>query len=80
MYLHVIMHASNNKVLLFMEIFEYTNEEMQLYCSWTDKCKNIKQKLFCNNQDIRCFKCIPWGNLHQQYNRIGKLLYEVHSL
>ena len=74
-YVHLNIICLDGKSLwISFNIISYTPTELTLACSWRSNCKN--KRLFRNDNDIRCFDCIPWGNrnISSEFTRVGKLL------
>lgn len=80
-YVHVTLRTSNDRVLVVIEAFEYDTIESNMCCTWSSACRTYKKKLWRNNDDVRCFDCVPWGNrmLSDRYVRVGKYLFEMYD-
>jgi hypothetical protein len=74
-YVHVTVRVLDGRRLwVILDVRAYTADEANLRCSW-NPCHAVagRHMLFRNGNDIRCFKCVPWGNvvLRREFVRIG---------
>lgn len=82
-HVYVCIHVSSEKIRLHLEIFEYTEKEMNCIakgCEWRrDAHAPDMSKLWKSGTDIRCLSCVPWGNakISKGFQRIGCMISEV---
>jgi hypothetical protein len=78
-FVHVYIYAFVNTIKLSFNIINYSNNDFDAICTWRKHNVNtIKLKLWRNienAQDIRCFDCVPWGNMavSKKFSRVGSL-------
>lgn len=71
-YVHLsIIIMSHKTIWVTLKVFKYTLTELNLQCTWIKHYD--KRILFRNDDDIRCFYCIPWGNykIASKFIKIG---------
>lgn len=74
-YAHLTILAIDNKsVSVYIRVIQYTLDESKYSCVI---CKNPRPvKLWQDNENIKCFDCIPWGNsnISKNFKRVGRII------
>lgn len=72
-YVHVVLRVMDGRrIWVTLDVRAYTATEATLRCGWNPS-HGHRCTLFRNGHDLRCFECVPWGNvnLRRDFVRVG---------
>ena len=73
-YVHVVLRVLDGRRLwVTLDVRAYTAAEAALRCGWNPHHVHRRTTLLQNGHDVRCFECVPWGNvnLRRDFVRVG---------
>jgi hypothetical protein len=79
-YVHIHLNVlDGRRIWLSMTIMDYEKNEVDVHCNWNNKHRDEKRVIYKRDTDMRCFHCVPWGNMttSSEFVRVGRLIATI---